>query len=111
MTVLYTNVTTAEFGGCATATKAVAAAWNQPRLRTAQRQFRERLRARDNNTLDVVRKGEQLLFGEWADFFLENYSEPPIRARKIHEANKSALKTLRPVFGTIKMTEIDATQD
>ena len=27
----------------------------------AQRQLRERLQARDNNTLDVVRKGEQLV--------------------------------------------------
>jgi integrase len=72
--------------------------------------LRERLRARDNNTLDVVRKGEQLLFGDWADFFLENYSKPPIRAFKTHEANKSALKTLKPMFGRMKMSEIDATQ-
>ena len=76
----------------------------------AQRQLRERLQARDNNTLDIVRKGEQLLFGEWADFFLEHYSKPPIRAAKTHEANESALKTLKPAFGTMKMTEIDATQ-
>ena len=76
----------------------------------AQRQLRERLQARDNNTLDVVRKGEQLLFNVWADFFLEHYSKPPIRAAKTHEANESALKTLRPVFGLMKMTEIDATQ-
>ena len=76
----------------------------------AQRQLRERLQARDNNTLDIVRKGEQLLFGEWADFFLEHYSKPPIRAAKTHEANKSALKTLKPAFGPMKMTEIDATQ-
>jgi len=34
----------------------------------AQRQLRGRLQARDNNTLDVVRKGEQLLFSEWVDF-------------------------------------------
>ena len=76
----------------------------------AQRQLRERLQARDNNTLDIVRKGEQLLFGEWADFFLEHYSKPPIRAAKTHEANESALKTLKPAFGLMKMTEIDATQ-
>ncbi len=48
----------------------------------AQRQLRERLQARDNNTLHIVRKGEQLTFGEWADFFLENYSKPPIRAAR-----------------------------
>ena len=34
----------------------------------AQRQLRERLQARDNNTLHIVRKGEQLAFSEWADF-------------------------------------------
>ena len=76
----------------------------------AQRQLRERLQARDNNTLHIVRKGEQLAFGEWADFFLENYSKPPIRAASTHEANENALKSLRPVFGPMKMTEIDATQ-
>ena len=76
----------------------------------AQRQLRERLHARDNNTLHIVRRGEQLTFGEWADFFLENYSKPPIRAAKTHEANENALKTLRPVFGPMKLTEIDATQ-
>jgi len=74
----------------------------------AQRQLRERLQARDNNTLHIVRKGEQLKFGEWADFFLENYSKPPIRTMGTHEANLTALKSLRPVFGAMKMTEIDA---
>jgi hypothetical protein len=69
-----------------------------------------RVQARDNNTLHIVRKGEQLAFGEWADFFLENYSKPPIRAASTHEANENALKSLRPVFGPMKMTEIDATQ-
>ena len=48
----------------------------------AQRKLRERLQSRDNNSLDVVRKGRQLTFNEWADFFLENYSKPPIRAEK-----------------------------
>jgi integrase len=76
----------------------------------AHRQLRERLQARDNNTLHIVRKGEQLTFGEWADFFLENYSKPPIRAAGTHEANENALKTLRPVFGPMKMTEIGAMQ-
>jgi integrase len=76
----------------------------------AQRQLRERLQARDNNTLHIVRKGEQLTFSEWADFFLENYSKPPIRAAGTHEANENALKTLRPAFGPMKMTEIDAMQ-
>ena len=54
----------------------------------AQRTLRERLAARDNNTLDIVRKGEQL-------GFLENHSKPPIRAAKTHAANKAALRSLR----------------
>ena len=75
----------------------------------AQRQMRERLAARDNNTLDVARKGKQTTFDEWADFFLENYSKPPMRAAATHVANQAALRTLRPMFGTLKLVEIDAT--
>ena len=39
-----------------------------------------------------------------------NYSKPPIRAEKTHEANENALKTLKPVFGSSKLLDIDATQ-
>jgi len=46
----------------------------------AQRKLRERHQARDEKVLDIVRKGEQLQFADWVDFFLENYSKPPIRA-------------------------------
>jgi integrase len=74
----------------------------------AQCELRDRLQARDNNTLHIVRKGEQLTFGEWADFFLENYSKPPIRAAATHVANKAALRTLIPMFGTMKLVAIDA---
>jgi integrase len=76
----------------------------------AQRQLRERLGARDNNSLEILRRGKQLTFNEWADFFLANYSKPPIRAMNTHEANENALKTLRPVFGTSKLLDIDAAQ-
>jgi hypothetical protein len=82
---------------------------NTPDWDEAQRQLRERLAARDNNSLQVLRKGRQLTFSEWADFFLQHYSEPPIRAVKTHEANENALKTLRPAFGTSKLADIDAT--
>jgi hypothetical protein len=74
----------------------------------AQRQLRERLEARDNNTLHIVRKGEQVTFQDWADFFLENYSKPPMRAVATHVANKAALRTLIPMFGTMKLVDIDA---
>jgi integrase len=76
----------------------------------AHRQLRERLQARDSNSLDIVRKGRQIGFNEWADLFLEHYSTPPIRAPKTHESNETALKTLRPAFGSMKLIEIDATQ-
>jgi hypothetical protein len=66
------------------------------------------LHARDNNTLATVRRGEQLTFNEWADFFVENYSKPPIRAEKTHEVSDNALNTVRPVFGPMKLVEIDA---
>jgi len=74
----------------------------------AQRQLRERLAARDNNSLGTIRKGKQVSFNDWADFFLTNYSQPPIRAEKTHEANETALKSLRPVLGDLKLTDIDA---
>src|ERR1035438_10180259 len=48
----------------------------------AQKQMRERLSQRDDNTLDVIRKGKQTTLNEWADFFLENYSKPPIRSEE-----------------------------
>jgi hypothetical protein len=74
----------------------------------AQQFLRERLQARDNNVLDFVRKGKQTTFDQWADFFLENYSRPPFRAAGTHRANETALKNLRPVFGTVNLVDIDS---
>jgi len=65
----------------------------------AQRKLRERLQSRDDRILDVVRKGEQLQFSDWADFFLEHYSKPPIRAEKTHEANERGCLHLKQAFG------------
>jgi len=70
--------------------------------------MRERLAARDNSSLDAVRKGKQITFDEWAEFFLENYSRPPIRAAGTHRANQTALKNLVPMFGALKLVDIDA---
>ncbi len=56
---------------------------NPPTRRTGRQPKRfcaNGLQARDNNVLDVVRKGESLSLEQWADFFLENYSKPPVRA-------------------------------
>jgi len=74
----------------------------------AQRILRERLAARDNNSLDILRKGKQIVFDEWADHFLEHYSRPPIRTKATHVANQAALRTLRPAFGTMKLADINS---
>jgi len=77
--------------------------WNE-----AQKRLRERLQARDNNILDVVKKGESLSFGQWADFFLENYSKPPMRAQKTHEVNQRAAKHLKSAIGANTLVDITA---
>src|SRR5271169_2155879 len=61
----------------------------------AQKKLRDRLQARDGNFLNIVRPGENLNFGQWVDFFLENYSNPPVRELKTHEANLRAAKHLK----------------
>ena len=74
----------------------------------AQTRLRERLQARDENVLAVVRRGQQLTFNEWADFFLEHYSQPPFRSMKTHAANQNAVKQLKPVFGPQRLSAIGA---
>jgi len=74
----------------------------------AQRKLRERLQARDEKVLDIVRKGEQLQFADWVDFFLENYSKPPMRAEKTHEANERVGRHLKEAFGDRSIREISA---
>ena len=71
----------------------------------AQKSLRERLQARDNNTLPALRRGQELTFGEWADFYLENFSKPPFRASKTHEVNERALKHLRGMFENTKLAD------
>ena len=77
--------------------------WNE-----ANKKLRDRLQARDNNVLDVVKKGESLSFGQWADFFLENYSKPPIRAAKTHEINLRAARHLNGTFASTRLVDITA---
>ena len=74
----------------------------------AQRKLRERLQVRDENILEIIRKGEQLLFNEWADFFLENYSKPPMRMPKTNQANLRAMKHLKAAFGSQKLAYVSA---
>jgi integrase len=74
----------------------------------ANRKLRERLQSRDDNLLEVVRKGETLAYGQWADFFLENYSNPPVRAGKTHEANERCAQHLKAAFGARRLVDITA---
>ncbi|MPY88632.1 MAG: hypothetical protein GEU99_11985 [Luteitalea sp.] len=74
----------------------------------AQKKLRERLRARDDNVLEIVRRGEQLRFNQWAELFLEHYSKPPLRTPKTHEANARAVKHLVKAFGDQKLTELSS---
>ena len=74
----------------------------------AQKYLRERLQARDNNTLPALHRGQDLNFGEWADFYLENFSKPPFRAQKTHEVNERALKHLRTMFDNTRLAEFTA---
>jgi hypothetical protein len=55
-----------------------------------------------------MRKGETLAYGQWADIFLENYSKPPMRAEKTHEANKRCIKHLKAAFDTSRLVDITA---
>jgi hypothetical protein len=55
-----------------------------------------------------MRKGETLAYGQWADFFLENYSKPPVRAETTHEANERCTKHLKAAFGTSRLVDITA---
>jgi hypothetical protein len=62
--------------------------WNE-----AQKRLRDRLQARDNIVLDIVKKGESLSFGQWVDFFLDNYSKLPMRAEKTPRGKHTCSKT------------------
>jgi len=74
----------------------------------ANRKLRERLQARDGNLLEAIRKGEALGFEEWVGSFLENYSRPPIRALKTHEANVRCATHLKAAFSGRKLVDITA---
>ena len=56
--------------------------------RTARAASRQRRSTRWRSS----ERASNLRFREWAEFFMENYSKPPIRAAKTHEANERAMK-------------------
>src|SRR5258708_3765773 len=59
-------------------------------------------------SLDVIRKGEKLSLEQWADFFLENYSKPPVRAEKTHQVNLRVARHLKNAFASRKLVDITA---
>jgi integrase len=73
---------------------------------SAHKMLRTRLEARDGNVLPVVRKGEGLTFGEWTDFFLENYSKPPVRQPGTHNANLRCAQHLKKAFGAYRLIDV-----
>jgi len=89
--------------GIARRESSLTADWDE-----ANKKLRERLQARDDNLLEVIRKGETWDYGQWADFFLENYSKPPVRAEKTHEANKRCTKHLKAAFAKSRLVDITA---
>jgi integrase len=76
----------------------------------AHQKLRERLLARDGQVLEIVKKGEQLDFVQWMDFFLENYSKPPFRSCKTHVANLRVAKHLRNAFRSRKLAGLTANE-
>lgn len=74
----------------------------------ANKKLRERLGARDQNILEVAKKGEQLTFRDWPDAFMENYSAPPIRKPKTHAANGRAVKHLNAAFASKPLSALTA---
>jgi len=72
----------------------------------ANKMLRKRLDARDGNVLQVVRKGESLSFGEWADFFLEQYSKPPVRQPGTHNANLRCVQHLKKAFANRRLIDV-----
>src|SRR3984893_13804521 len=74
----------------------------------AQKRLRTRMKDRDENVLDIVRRGETLTFGEWVEFFLENYSTPPFSAPKTHQANLRAVKHLKRAFANRRLVDVTA---
>jgi hypothetical protein len=74
----------------------------------AHKKLRERLQARDDNVLEIVRKGEQLSFTQWAELFLENYSKPPLRTPKTHDMHTRGVMHLAKAFGDQKLSDLSS---
>jgi integrase len=110
MTAVCTNDRDRRFGGCSTATKTVLADVSRlsQRIGPKHRRISESGYKPEITTVWPLRRGQDLTLGEWADFYLENFSKPPFRAPKTHGVNQRALKHLRMVFEKTKLAELTA---
>ena len=72
----------------------------------AERFLRDRLNARDDGLLPTILAAKHLTFDQWADWFLEMRSKPPFRSANTHRANLETLIHLRPVFGSMWLSDI-----
>src|SRR3984893_453433 len=53
-------------------------------------------------------RASALTYGQWADFFLETYSKPPMRAARTHEASGRCIMHLSTALGMSKPGDITA---
>jgi len=72
----------------------------------AEKILRKVVYERDQGLPPVIEVGSQCSFAEWAEWYLENRSQPPFRAEKTHLENLNALKFLLPRFGPLKLRDI-----
>ncbi len=62
--------------------KRIRESTNTNEWQEAHRKLRERLQARDNKILEIVRKGEQLQFADWVDFSSRTTPYPQFAYRR-----------------------------
>jgi integrase len=55
-----------------------------------------------------MRRGQELTFGAWAEIYLKNFSMPPFRAPKTHEANQRAITHFSAKFETMRLADLTA---
>ncbi len=110
--VACTNEMARRSGGCTTGTGMASAGENRRGTedwQEAQKCLRERLQARDNNTLPAIRRGRaNSRLGNGRIFTWRTSPSRPFRAPKTHAVNERALKHLRAMFETTKLADLTA---
>ncbi len=107
----YTSETTGKFCGCSIAIAMGNWSGNRPIPKTGRKRsanFASGFRPETANFSTLSERGNNFNFRQWVEFFLENYSQPPMRAEKTHEANLRAVLHLKRSFGTRKLGDVSA---